>query len=61
MMRNWLINIRKNQHLTQIDIAQHVGVTRQLISAIEHNANPSIKTAKAIASALNFNWQRFYE
>jgi DNA-binding XRE family transcriptional regulator len=60
-MREWLIKQRRNQHLTQDNIAQQVGVTRQLISAIEHDANPSIKTAKSIASALNIDWQLFYE
>jgi putative transcriptional regulator len=61
LMRNWLIRQRKNKHLTQDDIAQEVGVTRQLISAIEHDANPSIKTAKSIAIILNVDWRLFYE
>lgn len=61
-MRDWFISMRKEKNMTQEEIAEKVGVTRQLISSIENgNTNPSVSTAKKIASALGFDWQRFYE
>jgi putative transcriptional regulator len=60
-MKVWLVNHKKIKHLAQDNIVQKVEVTRQLISAIEHDANPIIKTAKRIASVLDFDWQRYYD
>ena len=47
-----LAQLRKAKKLTQQDLAEKVHITRQMISAIENGANPSIDTAKKIAEAL---------
>ena len=61
-MRKWLLNIRKGENMTQQDIADRSGVTRQMISAIENGeAMPSVDTAKTIAEVLGFDWTRFFE
>jgi len=66
-MRQWLIDIRKDQKKTQDIVAHYAGVTRQMIGIIERNkGNPHPSTAKAIAKALNFekyglDWTAFYD
>lgn len=61
-MRKWLVEIRNNNNLTQDELAENVGITRQMISAIElGKTDPSVTVAKAIAAFLEFEWQRFYE
>lgn len=61
-MRNWFIDLRKKANLTQQNIADQVGVTRQMISAIENgDAEPSVNTAKALGNLLNFSWTLFFE
>ena len=61
LKRNWLIEIRKEKRLTQKAIADEVGITRQMFSAIENGQNTGIKTAKKIASFLDFEWTDFYK
>lgn len=57
-----LKNIRDNKGMTQEELANKVGVTRQHIGLIENGtANPSPSTAKKIAKVLGFDWTRFYE
>ena len=56
-----LANEREQKKITQQELANKVGVTRQMISAIEKGARPSVKTAQKIANALSFDWTRFYE
>ncbi len=61
-MRSWLIELRKSKNCTQQDIADAVGVTRQMIGAIENGeATPSVVTAQAIGKKLNFPWTRFFD
>ena len=61
-MRNWFIKLRKEANLTQQNIADNVGVTRQMISAIENgDAEPSVATAKALGNLLNFSWTQFFD
>lgn len=61
-MRNWFVEMRKKANLTQQNVADKVGVTRQMISAIEKGeAEPSVTTAKALGNLLGFSWTRFYE
>lgn len=61
-MKDWLITLRKDKKLSQQDIADKAGVTRQMISAIENGeATPSVKVAQAIGTVLDFNWTKFYE
>ena len=45
-MRNRIAELRKAQHLTQQDLADRVGVTRQTIISLENGRyNPSITLA----------------
>ena len=61
-MRNWLRKIRKEQKLSQHEIADMVGISQTYYSAIEVGTrNVMVPTAKKIAAALGFDWQRFYE
>jgi len=61
-MRDWFTELRKKANLTQQNIADEVGITRQMISAIENgDADPSVTTAKALGDLLNFSWTRFFE
>ena len=58
----WLIEIRKRKKITQGELADKIGMSRQAISTIETGKNrPSINAAKAIAKALNFDWHIFYD
>lgn len=60
-MCDWLVSARKERELTQEALASQVGVTRQMIAAIERGvATPSVKVAKAIAIALALDWTAFY-
>lgn len=59
-MRQWLTDVRKEKKISQEEIAQKVGVTRQMISAIENGTTPSVKTAQKIASVLDFDWTLFF-
>ena len=61
-MREWLVNARKAQNITQGALASRVGVTRQMVTAIEIGvATPSVKVAKAIAEVLGIGWTSFFE
>lgn len=45
---------RKSTHITQLQLAQACGVTRQTINLIENNNyNPTLDLCKKIARALN--------
>lgn len=58
-----MIAKRKELNLTQQELADNLKViTRSNIAMLEANRiNPSIKTAKAIAEYLGFNWTLFFE
>lgn len=57
-----LLQKREEKKMTQEKLAELTGLTRQAISAYEtKKAVPSVNTAKKIAAALGFDWQRFYE
>ena len=59
-MRKWLIELRKGYSQTQI--AEVVGITQQMYSAIElGERRPSVEVAKKIAAVLGFKWTRFFE
>ena len=60
-MRKWLIEARRLKGLTQDDIAETAGTTRQMISAVENGARPSVRLAKVWACALDLDWTRFYD
>jgi transcriptional regulator with XRE-family HTH domain len=57
-----LAKIRKKNNLTQEETAEISGITRAYYSLIELGIRrPSVENAKKIASALGFDWTRFYE
>ena len=59
-MRKWLIELRKGY--TQTQIAEAVGITQQMYSAIElGERRPSVEVAKKIAAVMGFNWTRFFD
>ena len=61
-MRNWLIELRKSKGLTQQQLSVETGLSQNYISSIENGErNAPVWTAKKIAAALGFDWQRFYE
>lgn len=61
-MREWLIAFRKNKGLTQTQVAREANITQQHYSLIEIGKRKvPVWTAKKIAAALGFDWQRFYE
>lgn len=61
-MRNWLTALRKARGMTQAKLAKAAGISQNYLSAIEvGQRNVPVSTAKRIASALGFDWQRFYE
>jgi len=52
--------LRRSKNKTQQELANKVGITRQMISAIENGAMPSVDTAKKIAHELDFDWQLLF-
>ena len=57
-----LVEIRKDKHLTQEDVAQAAGITRVAYTNIENGKrHPSPKVAKRIASVLEIPWTVFFE
>lgn len=63
-MRKWLVAIRNEQNLSQYDVADLAGISQSFYAAIEREfrgAKLPVPTAKKIADALDFPWQRFYE
>ena len=58
--RAWLIQVRGDQ--SQATVAQTCGISQQYYCNIEQGTRrPSVQLAKAIAKALGFDWQLFYE
>lgn len=52
---------RLEKGLTQQQLAEMLGITRQTISHIEcGRIKPSIDNAKAIANVLGFEWSNFF-
>ncbi|MCD7805389.1 MAG: helix-turn-helix domain-containing protein [Oscillospiraceae bacterium] len=63
-MRHWLIDIRKEAHMSQQAVADKAGISQSYYAGIESGArgNPlGVPIAKAIAAALGFEWTKFYE
>ena len=49
-----LLNLRKQRHMTQLDLAQRCGVSQALISAIEKGTRmPSMENLENLAKGLN--------
>ncbi|MBN8236177.1 helix-turn-helix domain-containing protein [Halobacillus kuroshimensis] len=60
-MRSWLINLRKEQELTQQEIAEGAHIDRAYYAQIENGTrNPSMTVASQIASYLHINPSLFY-
>ena len=50
-MKNRVKELRKNQRLTQVELAELIGISRQAINAIEKEKfDPSLPTAFKMAS-----------
>ena len=60
--REWLTDIRKTMGLNHREVAKKAGIDRSFYTQIESGIrNPSVKTAKKIASALGFEWTIFFD
>lgn len=61
-MRDWLKELREKAQLSQTQLAAVIGITQQQYSFIENGKRGvRVTTAKKIAAALGFDWQKFYE
>lgn len=61
-MRTWLVELRQSAGKKQHEIATAAEITQPSYSEIEQGRKtPRVKTAKKIAAALGFPWQKFYE
>lgn len=61
-MRVWLIKRREASKMTQDKISDMAGISRSAYSNIENGErNPSVETAKKIATVLDFDWTKFFE
>lgn len=61
-MRKWLKEIRASKGITQSEAAVICGISQSYYAAVEVDTrNVPVPTAKKIAAALGFDWQRFYE
>lgn len=62
MKRVWLINLRAAAGKMQKDVADSAGISQPAYSSIEAGIkNPTVETAKRIATVLGFEWTRFFE
>lgn len=62
--RTWLFDARKACGKTQMEVATLAGISQTQYSAIETGTRGkriAAQQAKAIAKAVNIDWQRFYE
>ena len=54
-------NARLENNLSQQELADKVGISREYISMIENGErNPSVNIAKKIGDLLNINWTYFF-
>lgn len=63
-MRDWLVEVRKKQNLSQADVAAKAGIAQSYYAAIEtgDRGKPlNVDIGKAIAGVLGFDWTRFYD
>lgn len=61
-MKNWLIAIRKERGLSQVQVSEAVGISQPSYCNIENGERGvAVETAKKIANVLGFEWTRFYE
>lgn len=63
-MRKWLAEIRKERRMSQQETADAAGISQSYYASIEIGVRGKplgVPVAKAIAKALDFDWERFYE
>ena len=61
MARSWLIGLRNRSSLTQQQVADKADVKRAYYTQLETgDRNPSVPTAKRIATVLGFEWTLFF-
>lgn len=63
-MREWLKKLREQSGLSQAEVAEKSELSQNYYSSIETGIRGDklpVQTAKKIASALDFDWSRFYE
>ena len=61
-MRDWLVQARIQKSLTQKQVAEMSNVSQPTYWNIEQGKkNPTVATAKKIATVLDIPWVRFYE
>lgn len=59
---SWLRDKRIEKGLTQLEVADDVGINRATLSKIENRVSrPSVRLAQKLGTALNFSWTRFYD
>ncbi|MBO5300506.1 MAG: helix-turn-helix transcriptional regulator [Clostridia bacterium] len=62
MMRKWLKDMRKAKGMSMASLTREIDISESYYCQIENGTrNASVTTAKKIAAALGFDWQRFYE
>lgn len=61
-MRVWLRKKRQERGLSELEVSKRAGIAQPFYHNIEFGTkNPSVDTAKKIASVLNFEWTRFFD
>lgn len=62
LKREWLIAYREAKGLSQLDVANAIGVGQGCYSNYENGSRtPSPNIAKKIARIFKFDWTKFYE
>lgn len=57
----WLEALRRQQGLTQAEVARRAKIDRTYYNKIERGKAPSVRVAMRIADALGFRWTLFFE
>ena len=63
-MRNWLKERRLELYLTQQEVADMANISRPFYTQIENSSNNkrvSVRTAKRLATVMDFNWTRLFD
>ncbi|WLR52431.1 helix-turn-helix transcriptional regulator [Bacillus tianshenii] len=62
MVREWLKLLREKEGLTHEGVAEAANIKRAYYTMIESGTRtPSVKVARSIGSALNFEWTLFFD
>lgn len=59
--REWLIELRENRDLTQIEVSKMIGIERSTYTKAELGNPVSVKTAKQIANYYQIDWVLFFK